>query len=99
MLAAGKMNVEAYTCPSTIQAMLRNRMPCRQSNVLVDLLVFRSSLPFVYQEKTIRISLRFPCYHIGNNTYILMKLFPLGEFNKYKAKLDTSYLIMDKSRY
>jgi len=74
MLAPGKTNAVLKACPITTQVMLRNRMPCRHSNMLADLSVFRSSLPFVYQEKISRIFLRLPSYQIGNNTHLLMKL-------------------------
>jgi len=73
-LAPGITNAVEYEWPRTTQVMLRNRMPCRHSNVLADLFVFRSLLPFVYQEKTSRIFLRHSCYQVGNNTHILMKL-------------------------
>ena len=73
MLAPGNINATPYEWPTTIQVMLRNRMPCRHPIVLADLFVFRSSLPFVYQEKTSRIFLRRSCYQVGNNTHILMK--------------------------
>ena len=85
ILSPGRVNAVPYEWPSTTQVMLRNRMPCRHSNVTADLFVVKSSLPFVYQEKTSRIFLRHSCYQVGNNTYILMKLLR----NRNKSSLNS----------
>lgn len=59
-LTIGENISVTYACPKTTQLIVRNRMPCRQWSVLSEWSVFRSRLPFVYHEKTTRLSLRLP---------------------------------------